>query len=346
MNVPGVRSLRARILILVLGSVVAPLAVAGMWFGHVVARTDGNIIVQASDAIVAFLIVVVFATTAAIVFSRRISRSLVDLANATDAVAAGDLDRRVVTHSNDEVNRVGRAFNTMTESLRATLKQLSQREALVAVGEFAATLAHEVRNPLTSIRVDLQRVEERLPADSDLRTPLARALREVQRLDGTVSGALRIARSGNVALEPVDVRIPLDRAVEVSAAAFERSGAREIGVECDAEPFMVRGDEAALEQVFLNLLLNAAQALGPGGLAGVRMHSDGRFVVVDVWDTGAGIAADRLASVFDPFYSTRPDGTGLGLAIARQVVLAHGGTITIDSQEDAGTTVSISLPAA
>ncbi len=275
---------------------------------------------------------------------RRVTHSLEELATATQAVAAGDLDRRVPERSDSEVGQVGGAFNAMTESLRGTLRRLSQREALAAVGEFASSLAHEIRNPLTAIRIDLQRLDETLPGDSPLRTNLHRALREVQRLDQTVSGALRLARSGAITHELVDLRVPLSRAIEMAAPAFAASGGVLRPAEIGAGALAVRGDEAALEQLFLNVLLNAAQSLEADGEAGVSVAVDGGTAQVDIWDTGVGIDPEQLRSVFDPFMSTKREGTGLGLSVARQIVVAHGGTISIDSALEAGTTVSIQLP--
>ncbi len=275
---------------------------------------------------------------------RRVTHSLEELATATQAVAAGDLDRRVSERSDSEVGRVGGAFNAMTESLRGTLRRLSQREALAAVGEFASSLAHEVRNPLTAIRIDLQRLDETLPGDSPLRTNLHRALREVNRLDQTVSGALRIARSGAITAELVDLRVPLSRAIEMATPAFATSGGTLRPAEIGAGALAVRGDDAALEQLFLNVLLNAAQSLELDGEAGVSVAVDGGTAQVDIWDTGVGIDPEQLRSVFEPFMSTKREGTGLGLSVARQIVVAHGGTITIDSALEAGTTVSIQLP--
>lgn len=220
----------------------------------------------------------------------------------------------------------------------------AQREALAAVGGFAAALAHEIRNPLSSIRIDLQRVEEALPERSPLREPLARALREVGRLDRTVSGALRIARSGDVGSDVVDLRLPLRRAAEVAASAFEQGGSSLDYEEDRSQPIPVRGDEAALEQVFLNLLLNAAQAMHGAGRGWVRARVEHGEACVLIGDSGPGIPPPLLARVFEPFVSTKPEGTGLGLSIARQIIVAHGGTITIESRRDEGTTVRVVLP--
>lgn len=239
-----------------------------------------------------------------------------------------------------------RATTLMTERRRDRGLQRSQREALVEVGKFAALLAHEVRNPLTAIRIDLQRVEEKLPPESPLRLQLARALREVERLDQTVSGALRIARSGTVSSDLVDLRVPLQRAIEVATPAFDQLDSTLAIRGLEDGPVPVRGDEAALEQLFLNLLLNAAQALQRHGAAGVILVPMDGHADVEIWDRGIGIEPDKLGKVFDPFYSTKKDGTGLGLAIARGIVTGHGGVLEIESRRGDGTAVSVRLPLA
>ncbi|UCC82137.1 MAG: HAMP domain-containing protein [Gemmatimonadota bacterium] len=292
--------------------------------------------------IVAFVALAVFAL--ATLLTRRTTRALVRLATAAEAVSEGELDRKVEDAPGDEVGRVARAFNSMTESLRSTLRELSQRQALAAVGEFAASLAHEVRNPLTSIRVDLQRVEEKLPEESDARDLLGRALGEIERVDRSVTGALRVARSGSVTLEPVDVRRPLEAAIHSAGPELKAHGGTlemELG---GADPLWVKGDAPALEQLFLNLLLNAAQALDEGGRVEVTVarHRDG--VSISVRDTGRGIPLENIERVVEPFYSTRPEGTGLGLAIAQRIATAHGGELEIVSTPGAGTTVRLQLP--
>ncbi len=290
------------------------------------------------------VIVAVGGFALATLLTRRTTRALVRLAAAAEAVSRGDLERRVEEASTDEVGRVARAFNAMTESLRRTLRELSQRQALAAVGEFAASLAHEVRNPLTSIRLDLQRVEEKLEEESDARHLLDRALGEIERVDRSVTGALRVARSGRIAHEPVDVRQPLEAALHSAEPEFKIRDARIEDVRLGGEPIWVRGDAAALEQLFLNLLLNAGQALESGGHAGVDVTSDGGGALVSIWDSGCGIEPDQLDEVFKPFYSTRPEGTGLGLAIAQRIAMAHGGDLSIESTPGAGTTVRVRLP--
>jgi signal transduction histidine kinase len=300
----------------------------------------------ARRGLVALLVVALLSTLATIVLTRRLTRGLGDLALAAEGVSRGEMGRTVPVPGSEELGQLAEAFNTMSESLRRTLDSLARRESLAAVGEFAASLSHEVRNPLTAMRIDLQRVEEKLEVESPLRAPLRRALRAVDRLQHTVSGALRVARSGRVARTPVDLLVPLDAALHGSEPEMESAGAR-VEVDTGQVPLVVLGDAAALEQLFLNLLLNAAQAFDqPGGVVRVRASGDANHARIEVEDTGRGMSAETLASAFEPFVTTRAQGTGLGLAIARRVAVAHGGELSLESAPGIGTTAAVSIPRA
>ena len=281
----------------------------------------------------------------AAVMTRRITRQLVRLAEAAEAVSEGDLDRRVEEASGDEVGRVGRAFNAMTESLQQTLRKLSQRQALAAVGEFAAGLAHEVRNPLTSVRLDMQRIQEELPDGSKAQGLLQRALGEIDRVNRSVTGALRVARSGSVQLETIDLRQPIEAASHTAEPEFETHGAKVILAFPADEPIWVRGDRIALEQLLLNLLLNAAQAVENGGEVSVAVERVVDSVVLAIRDSGRGIPEEDLERITEPFFSTRPEGTGLGLAIAQRIAQAHGRELEFESAPGVGTAVRLYLPA-
>jgi signal transduction histidine kinase len=276
----------------------------------------------------------------------RLTSSLERLAVAADAVAGGDLDHRVDGRGAGEVGRVAAAFNSMTESLRRTLAELSKRQALAAAGEFAASLSHEVRNGLTAVRVDLQRAEEKTAESAPSRPLIARALENVKRLDGTVSGSLRVARSGRSPRRRLDLGPVVAAAVQSAESTFAEHGATLSPLTSSAPPAWVLGDAIALEQLLLNVLLNSAQAMGPGGRASLTVEIDSSDVRVVVSDTGGGISAEDLEHVFDPFFSTKADGTGLGLPIARQIAAAHGGSLKIESVAGEGTRVEVRLPLA
>jgi signal transduction histidine kinase len=300
----------------------------------------------ARRGLVALLVVALLSTVATIVLTRRLTGALGDLALAAEGVSRGEMGRTVPVPESEELGRLAEAFNTMSASLRRTLDSLARRESLAAVGEFAASLAHEVRNPLTAMRIDLQRVEEKLDLESPLRVPLRRALRAVDRLQHTVSGALRIARSGQVARTPVDLLVPLDAALHASEPEMRAAGAR-VEVDTGDAPLVVLGDAAALEQLFLNLLLNAAQAFdAPDGVVRVRAGADAKRARIEVEDSGRGMSSEKLAAAFEPFVTTRAQGTGLGLAIARRIAAAHGGEVSLESAPGSGTTAVVTIPRA
>jgi signal transduction histidine kinase len=283
---------------------------------------------------------------AAWLLTTRLTRSLERLAGAAEAVTRGELDRRVAEVGSAEVERVAAAFNSMTASLQRTLAELADRRALAALGEFAASLAHEIRNPLTSIQVDLQLVEERLDRDDETaRAIQARALAEVRRLDRTVGSALVTARSGRLGSDMVDLPAVLDAAIHAAGPAMAAGGARLTPLPTGATDLAVPGDAHALEQLFLNLLLNAAAAVAPGGSIAVRADREDDAVVVTIRADGHGIPGDALPRVFEPLYTTRPRGAGLGLPIARRLAEAHGGQLSLESEPGRGTAVRVRLPA-
>jgi signal transduction histidine kinase len=302
----------------------------------------------AREGTIALILVLSGALALTAFLTRRITGPLEELADGSDAVAAGNLERQVIEQGPAEIRRVGRAFNAMTESLRLTLRRLSQREAVAAVGEFAASLAHEIRNPLTAIRLDLENAARRAGAGEPARgcELIERAIQEIDRLDSTLAGSLRIARSGDLELTPVDVSVPLRAAI---AAAWPRLVARCVKVEAPSEdeiPIpLVSGNAAALEQLLLNLLLNSAAASEPGSAVKASVEAKGDTVVVAIVDTGRGIPPEQLPRVFEPFFTTTEGGTGLGLAIARRIAEAHGSELRLESEVGKGTIVRLALRA-
>jgi signal transduction histidine kinase len=286
--------------------------------------------------------IVVIALTIAV--TSRLTRSIGDLAAAADGVSRGELDRRVAITSDDEVGRVARAFNTMIENLRRTMQELSQREAVAAMGELAATLAHQVRSPATAIRLDVQRAHDRLVQGSTERALLARSLQQLDRLERAVTGSLKVARSTGAEFTRVNLRGPLGRAI--TAVRCDYAADVTIVESLDVTGgLLVLGDGPSLEQLFANVLTNAAQAAAVGSSAGrvevaAWREQSGR-AVVEIRDNGQGMAPEVLARAGEPMFSTKPEGTGLGLAIARRIAHAHGAVMTIHSRVQGGARVRL-----
>ena len=293
------------------------------------------------------IVLLAIAAAAALIgyaLSLRLTRPLSQLAAAARAVAQGDLDHRVALQRKDELGAVALAFNRMTENLQESLAQRAKKEALAAVGEFATELAHEVRNPLSSLRLDLQYVHERLAGDSPLRQVQTAALDTIARLDVTVSTALTAARSDRISIAPLDLREPMVAAARSAAPVFSaREAALDLSI--DDGPLIVAGDGAALEQLVLNLLVNAADALPIGGRARLEARRTGEQIEVRVSDNGVGMPAGVLRRAFDAHFSTKRTGTGLGLAISRRIAHAHHGELSVESEPGVGTTFTLRVPA-
>jgi len=296
---------------------------------------------------VALTLVAVLVVVVTMIVTGRLTASLAQLAGAADNIARGDLDALVTVRSRDEVGRVARTFNEMTASIRRMMTELSQREAVAAMGELAATLAHQVRSPVTAIRLDVERSLTKLPPDAPERALLGRALEQIDRLERAVDGSLKVARSTGIEFVVVDLREPLSRAV--AGVALEHLS-RHVSFDMEKAnnaTLVVRGDPASLEQLFTNLLMNAAQASSRGQVVSVSAigSATGRHRII-IKDAGTGMDATTLAHAGEPFFSARAGGTGLGLAIAKRIVAAHGGVLSIESLSGAGTTVSVDFPGA
>ncbi|WP_377805104.1 two-component system sensor histidine kinase AtoS [Azospirillum sp. A29] len=219
--------------------------------------------------------------------------------------------------------------------------QIMRADRLAALGELVAGLAHEVRNPLTSIRGFMQFLESSDDvAEWQRYAPLI--VRQVDSLNRLVTELLEFGRPRPPAFLPVQLN---DLIREVSLLAGRKSNAR-IALHPAPDLPLAEADGEALKQVMLNLIINAVQATSEtGGIAiATAMAADGREAVITVSDDGEGIAPENLDKVFDPFFSTKPQGTGLGLAMAHRIVDAHHGTIAIASVPGAGTTVTLRIP--
>jgi signal transduction histidine kinase len=234
---------------------------------------------------------------------------------------------------------------------RERLVRLYQAERLAAVGQLAAGVAHEIRNPLTAIRSTMQYLLRDLDPAGPRHPLVAEILSEVDRINTIVGGLLILGRSGELRRSEMDLLATLRGAVQlVQARAAEQSVT--IAGDLGGGPCLLLGDAGQLKQVFLNLMMNALQSMPQGGRitvsvgpwlppAGAATHD---WVEVRIEDNGPGIPPDQLRRVFERFYTTQREGTGLGLAICQGIVEQHEGEIHLDSEVGKGTTVSLRLP--
>jgi PAS domain S-box-containing protein len=223
-------------------------------------------------------------------------------------------------------------------------EELVRRERLSALGEMAAKIAHEIRNPLVSIASVLQVMADDVGERSPLYHDLGRIRRELDRLDAIVTDFLEFARPRPLRRRSVDLASLVREAMRLAATRLSERGVR-VRLELDGAP-PAWADEAALVQVLWNLLRNAADAVRPGGEVVICARAEDGGVELSVRDDGVGIAPEVRERAFEPFFSTKPRGTGLGLAICRKIVEDHGGRIAMSSAEGEGTRVRVWLPPA
>jgi two-component system sensor histidine kinase HydH len=231
-----------------------------------------------------------------------------------------------------------------SETIAAARARLAQSEKLAALGQLAATVAHEVRNPLGVMRSAAQTLGERLPPGNDTAQASAFIIAEIDRLANVVNSLLAFARPLQLDARPVRVGDVFDRALLLARDDLDAKRLRvERHVAAGLAP--AQADADLLCQVLIGLLANAAEATPPGGSIALDAYAADGAVHNDVTDSGPGIAPELRTRVFEPFFTTRPRGTGLGLAIARQIVEAHGGRIEV-ADANAGARFAIALPAA
>lgn len=221
--------------------------------------------------------------------------------------------------------------------------KLRESEHLATVGQLAASLAHEIKNPLAGISGALQVIRAGIPADHPHHEILHEALIQIDRLDSAVKDLLLFSRPKTPTRKSTSIRDMLHRSMILHRDDLARRGLA-VHIEDSAGDVSAAIDEVQMQQVLANLLINAAQACGPGGQVTCRYAENGDKVRIEVEDTGLGMTAEVAARAFEPFFTTKAKGTGLGLAICQRIVEAHGGHITLESQRGVGTRAVIDLP--
>jgi signal transduction histidine kinase len=308
-------------------------------------------------AVIALLAVVV-ATLVSYAIARTVTRPLGALTAAMREMAAtGDLTRRISPHAgapweDEDAKLLASTFNTMTDSIARFQREATQRERLSSLGRLSTVVAHEIRNPLMIIKSALRSLRRDNATPEEVKASVADIDEEIMRLNRIVSEVLDFARPIKYELAPVDLNALCEDAARASADAGDGNGA-DVALDLDRTLPPIVSDADRLRQVLLNLLTNARHAVAArpeGSVNGspirveTRRVTDGR-VAIDVRDRGAGIAAEDLPRVFDPYFTTRRTGSGLGLAISRNIIEGLGGTIAIRSRPGEGTDVRIELPA-
>jgi two-component system NtrC family sensor kinase len=296
-------------------------------------------------AIVMVLFTFLLATPVARVITHPL-RDLRELAQVSKRVAKGETTVRMPVSYGGEVGELATEFNTMLDTLNATQDHLVHSEKLASLGQLAAGVAHEINNPLGAILLYSESMLNECAEADPSRADLSKIVSETKRCKRIVADLLNFSRQHQVVLQPTNIHELLQELID---QAPRRIKTVVIQFETEFDPNLptLDCDPAQLRQVFLNLIVNAVEAMPQGGTLTVHTHKGpGETVTVEVRDTGNGIPHEDLGKLFTPFFTTKPigKGTGLGLAIAYGIIKMHRGQISVRSQVGKGTTFIINLP--
>lgn len=292
------------------------------------------------------------------VITLRFVKPIESLIVATKHIEEGDLQYRVNIQSDDEIGTLGAAFDQMAERLMQRERELKQSQdtlrradRLSSLGLLTAGLAHEIRNPLVAIRTFTQLLPERYD-DPEFREGFqGLALKEVDRICGLITDLLTFARPSKPNVAPENVADVVDNIARILESQAKEKGVaivREFGANLPKAWI----DREQMKQVFMNLILNAIQAMKGTGTVTLMSRAvtvngtqpAAEFVQIEVKDTGVGIPKENLQHIFDPFFTSKDEGSGLGLAVSYQIVQEHGGFVTVESTPGAGTSFFIHVP--
>ena len=303
--------------------------------------------------------------------ARNISRPILALKEMTEEVAAGNLEQTIQLERSDEIGELAKSFNLMTQHLRErtaeanrlyqesklrnqelakinkrlrrTQLKLVQSEKLASIGQLTAGIVHDVKNPLAAIQgiADLLRKDPRLPTEArqDLEVIHSSSVKATK----IVSDLLQFARQAPPEVKPHDLRETLQAALNLNRYLI-REAHVEMSVNAPERPLLADHDPQQIEQVLINLIQNAVQAMPQGGsLCAELTHRNGT-AKIRLQDSGVGIPPENLKRIFDPFFTTKPHGTGLGLSTSYGIIASHHGEIRVESEVRQGTCFTILLP--
>lgn len=278
--------------------------------------------------------------------SRRLSRPMRELARVARSVAAGHLNERVGPLGSSDADEVGHAFNTMMDRLEASRARLQHASALAAVGELSTSMVHEMRNPLSSVKMNLQALRRKVEGDEAYAELADIAMNQAIRLEGMLTDLLNYGKPLELNPKPIEFE---KVAADVKEVVRNHLDEKQVSLEIDnrLNGSQLFGDPEQIWRALTNLVVNAVQAVPEGGrvtLCAEKSQNESPGITLSVSDNGPGITPQVREQLFQPFFTTRSSGTGLGLANVKKIVEHHGGTIDFESMEGQGATFTMVLP--
>ena len=282
------------------------------------------------------------------IFSRLITKPLNKFIEFTKVLGRGEFGKKVDVQYGDEIGYLARNFNRLSMQLKTTRENMEeaytythllQAEKLSSIGQISAGLAHELKIPMTTLKMLFQAFKEQ----PDMTREDAEVISdEIEKIDNVLTNFIGFVKQKGFKYTDVDLDALIDRILSLATFDIESSNIAVHKDMLDSLP-AVKADRSLLEQVFLNLVINAVHAMPDGGEIRISGKADEHFTEVMIWDKGGGIPHDIQSKIFDPFFTTKADGTGLGLSIAYNIINSHGGKLFFNSTSN-GTVFTVRLP--
>lgn len=312
-------------------------------------KYDQQLLETTSYLILVYLVVFGLFIIGSTVISKRLTRPLVYIQRGLNKISGGNLDTTIPVTSDDEIGNLAEAYNNMVFRLKKLQKELAAAEREAAWKEMAQQVAHEIKNPLTPMKLNVQHLERQLKNDAqdpeELKNRVQKItnnlIEQIQSLNNIASDFSKFSQPLEEEFTDVDLTSILKSVTEL----YEHDEKVSVCFESKNSSIYTRGIADELKRVMINLVKNAYEAMpGGGGKIVLRLYKQQQHVFVEVEDNGRGIPEEDRANIFVPNFSTKSSGTGLGLAICKKIVEAHEGSITFASVEGEGTTFVIKLP--
>ena len=297
------------------------------------------------------LIALIVAVGAVIIISYNLIRPVRRLVMATERIAGGDLDQGIPVKSRDELGTLTQSFNRMIQKLKETQSELVRSEKFISLGRLSAGVAHEIRNPLNAMKGAIVHLQRRRPEDPLIEEYTKLILEEIERLNSFVTDFLYLAKESVPKLIPTNLNELIQNTLALFEEPMEARGIQ-LTMNLEAPLPLIRIDPHQMEQVLINLLINARDAMPEGGALEISTHHERNEgegdrlgkIVLSIKDNGIGIPPEHQAHIFDPFFSLKKGGTGLGLPITLGIVESHGGRLVVQGIAGKGTVVTLELP--
>jgi signal transduction histidine kinase len=272
-------------------------------------------------------------------FARSISNPIKQVVELASAYGKGDLEATIPIEREDEIGHLIHALNKLSQDLKHMIEEKISNESLIMIGEFAAYIIHDLKNPLSGIHLLADGMHRRIEDKNPIKKYSTEILLATQKLEDFIGKTLDIARWTKIDKKPLLINELIEQ--EIKAIQY-----KSIPVRTHYDPLMpeIQGDAQLLSMAVRNLLTNAIEAIPDQGTISIETRRVDQDTIINIVDTGTGIDADRLGKIFRPFYSMKTQGHGLGLAMVKKAVILHQGEIKVKSEKGVGSQFTIILP--